>query len=263
MRRGILILLAGGAVFGQSFDVASVKLATVAPAGAPNSDGGPGTRFPERYSAFKNLRGYLFTAYGLDDAQQQISGPGSIDADKYAIEAKVAPGTTKEQFQIMLQQLLTERFKLAIHHETTVLSVYELVIAKNGPKFKASATTAGSPPAPAAANLDRDGFPALPAGVPGMVANYSSGPTGPVSRWRAQQQPISAFARMLGNPGNAGRVVIDKTGLTGKYDFTLEYADPSDLPGAVQDQLGLKLESKKGPIEMLVVDRAERTPTEN
>src|SRR5262249_36858169 len=129
---GITTVLAVGRGQALSFDVASVKLADAPPPGLPNSDGGPGTRDPEHYAAFTNLRGYLFRAYGLEDAQAQVAGPGWIDSEKYAIVAKVPPGATKEQFQRMLQNLLTERFKLAIHHDSVSLPVYELVVTKNG-----------------------------------------------------------------------------------------------------------------------------------
>jgi uncharacterized protein (TIGR03435 family) len=286
MRRAIIgsgfFMFACGAAFGQAadgnltFEVASVKLSTVPPAGPPNTDGGPGTRYPERYSAFTTLRGFLFRAFGLVDFQQQISGPAWIDSEKYAIEAKVPPGTTKEQFQVMLRNLLVERFKLVVHHDTKVLAVYDLVLAKNGPKFKESPANPDAVPAPPPTGVDRDGFPGLPPGRPGLAANYAMGPSGPVSRWRAQQQPISAFVGVLGLPTNAGRPVIDKTGLTGKYDFTLFY--DVQIPGAppavantptltifdaIEQQLGLKLVDGKAPFDLVVVDHAEKTPTEN
>jgi uncharacterized protein (TIGR03435 family) len=283
MRRAIIGagILACGIVFGQAaesnltFEVVSLKLSTGAPLGNPGTDGGPGTRFPERYATGNaTLRGLLWKAYGLIDFQEQISGPGWIDTEKYAIDAKVPPGTTIEQFQRMLQNLLAERFKLVLHHETKVLPVYDLVVGKNGPKFKESGETSGAA-GPPAAGVDRDGFPVLPAGRPGLVSNYAIGPSGQVSHWRAQQQPISAFARMLGLPQNAGRIVVDKTGLTGKYDFTLSYdvqvpGEPAvaDNPvltifDAVEQQLGLKLVDGKAPFDKIVVDQAERVPVEN
>jgi uncharacterized protein (TIGR03435 family) len=277
---GILVLACGTA-YGQTaegnltFDVASVKLSTGAPLGNPGTDGGPGTRYPERYATgIATLRGLLWKAYGLVDSQEQISGPGWIDTEKYAIDARVPAGATIEQFQRMLQNLLAERFKLVIHHETKVLPVYDLVVGKNGPKFKESAAAADAT-GPPAAGVDRDGFPVLPGGRPGLLSNYALGPSGQVSHWRAQQQPISAFARMLGLPTNAGRVVVDKTGLTGKYDFTLYYdvqvpgaAGVADNPtltifDAVEQQLGLKLVDGKAPFDKIVVDRAEKVPSDN
>jgi uncharacterized protein (TIGR03435 family) len=280
IRAGI-IAFACGLVFGQaaesnlSFEVASLKLSMGASLGNPGTDGGPGTRFPERYATgIATLRGLLWKAYGLVDAEQQVSGPGWIDTERYAIDAKVPPGTTIEQFQRMLQNLLAERFKLVVHHESKVLPVYDLVVGKNGPKLRVSGETP-SATVPPGAGLDRDGFPVLPAGRPGIVSNYAIGPSGQVSHWRAQQQPISAFARMLGLPQNAGRIVVDKTGLTGKYDFTLSYdvqvpgaAAVTDNPvltifDAVEQQLGLKLVDGKASFDKIVVDQAERVPVEN
>lgn len=100
----------------------------------------------------------------------------------------------------------------------------------------------------------------------------SAGPDG-VSRWTAHQKTISSFASMLRAPVAAGRPVIDKTGLTGKYDFQLYYKRSSAAPGdddpapilqdAIQEQLGLKLVDTKAPFDVIVVDRAERVPTAN
>lgn len=256
-----LILFACTTVVAQSadnkltFEVASVKLSTTPPPGDPCppacTDGGPGTRYPERYAPFTTLRSLLFRAFDLIDAEQQISGPGWIDSEKYAINAKVPPGTSREQFQIMLRNLLIERFKLSVHHKTRTLPVYNLEISsRNGPKFKES--------------------PAI--GTPTLMAQFASSGSAPISRWTARQQPISAFVRMLGLSTNVGRPVIDKTGLTGEYDFTFYY--DVQIPGsldhpvltildAIDQQLGLKLVDSKASFDLVVIDHAEKIPTEN
>ncbi len=273
IRPALKLLLATAVINAQpAFEAASVKPS--GPQSVRNSDGGPGTRNPERF-LFTGavLRDLLFSAYGLDNYQQQISGPGWIDTEKYDIVVKIPPGATKEQFQQMLRSLLTERFRLVVHHETKLLPVYELVVGKNGTKLKESAEDpnavapgAGAPPV---VDHDRDGFPVLPAGRPGLISSFGPGPH---SRWRASQQRISALTRSLGFPTAAGRFVIDKTGLTGKYDFTLEYdmqgGPPDDNPNltifdAVQQQLGLRLVDAKAPFDVVVVDRAERVPGQN
>jgi uncharacterized protein (TIGR03435 family) len=255
------------------FEVASVKPA--GPNSIRNSEGGPGSRDPGRYT-FTNatLRDLLYGAYGLED-QEQISGPGWIDVERYDISAKIPPGTTREQFQEMLRVLLVERFKLKVHHETKQFPVLELVVGKNGPKLKESA---GSPDAtgPPPPDRDRNGFPVLPAGRPGLISSFGPGAH---SAWTARQQETPELARSLSGPMAAGRHVVDKTGLAGKYDFTLEYdrvrpsgppgsAAPDDNPGlsifdAVQRQLGLRLVEGKAFFDVIVVDRAERVPTEN
>jgi uncharacterized protein (TIGR03435 family) len=219
----------------------------------------------------------VYRAFGLVDCQEQIRGPAWISKDEYAIDAHVPPGTTKEQFQVMLQNLLVERFKLALHHETVMLPVYQMVVTKGGVKFKESVPAeAGVVPAPPPTGSDRDGFPLMPPGRPGMSATYSSGSNGQQqSRWRAQQQTMEAFARMLSLPSNAGRIVVDKTGLTAKYDFTLfcdipqpgtaaDAANPSlSIFDALQEQLGLKLIDAKQSFDKIVIDHAERVPVGN
>jgi uncharacterized protein (TIGR03435 family) len=253
----LIACLSAGA-FAQTFDVASVKPS--GPKSVRMSDGGPGTHDPERFSYSKaRLKDLLYYAWGLV-SEQQISGPGWLETELYDIVAKIPPGTTKKQFQVMLQNLLAERFKMRVHHETKEFPVYELVVGKGGPKLTESVE--GAPP------VNKDGFPPLPEGRPGIVVRQDV--TGR-ARMIGHEEPISRLADMLGNPTD--RVVLDKTGLTGKYDFTLAYnwkelasADDDPSPNvfiAVQQQLGLKLVDKKAPFDVIVVDHAEKVPTEN
>ncbi len=122
---GILVFPCGF-VFGQAaensptFEVASVKPS--GPGSVRGSEGGPGTRDPERYTYTRaDLRDLLFDAYlrtGVEDYRRQISGPGWMDTEWYDIDVKIPPGTTKPQFQRMLQNMLAERFRLVVHHES-------------------------------------------------------------------------------------------------------------------------------------------------
>ncbi len=319
-----LALLPAGAVLAQTtpdkmtFEVASVKPAT------PPTDGrlmvgvrgGPGTPDPGQ-ATFSNVtqRILLAKAYGVQD--YQISGPGWLDSERYEIAVKVPKGATKEQFMVMLQNLLAERFKLTLHHETKELPQYALVVAKNGPKLKESAppppadgsapkdaggpADGGPPPGPGPGIgpppgeggpprmlMGKDGFPKLPpgAGRGGVMMMMMPGR----ARLMGNGQPISkladALARQLGHP------VTDKTGLAGTYDFTLEFDPEGSVGGrgmmppppgggpdssganapeteaaslftALQEQLGLKLEQKKGPLDLLVIDHSEKAPVEN
>ena len=292
MRRAIvgsgILVLACGVVFGQAadskltFEVASVK--RDAP-DAPwiGTEGGPGSRDPERFSGRgMSLIVYLCLAYApqgnchVSAPKWMDPEPTAADFEKYDIEVKIPPGTTKEQYQRMFKNLLTERFKLVLHHETRVLPVYELVVAKDGRKFKESAPTPADAPAPGPLGkqeMDKDGFPVLPPGVPGFTSRFGPGVR---SHWTAQQQTMSALARSLSARTAADRPVIDKTGLTGKYDFHLSYdmqipgltPGPDDAPGmilfdAVQKQLGLKLVDAKAPFDFVIIDRGDKTPTEN
>jgi uncharacterized protein (TIGR03435 family) len=259
-----------------SFEVASLRPHSSQDNDPPSRNGGPGTRDPEHYfGRGMPLRTFLCTAFAAADCQQQISGPGWIDSEKYDLAAKVPPGTTKEQFQKMLQNLLTERFQLVLRQETKVLPVYELVIARNGPKIKESVEappdtdppSAGRPPN---VEHDEDGFPKLPPGVPAFIRSFGER----LGHWAAQQQTMSALAaRLSAGDVAAGRQVIDRTGLTGKYDFRLVYTLPTApanddpaapiLEDALEQQLGLKLVGSKSAFDFVIVDRGEKVPSEN
>jgi uncharacterized protein (TIGR03435 family) len=183
-------------------------------------------------------------AYSLT-TDAQIAGPDWINQKvvRFEVTGKAAPQTPDDQLRQMLQALLKERFQITLHTEQKEMTHYELVIGKNGPKLKES--TVGPGEATGTARLD------------GIRSN------------RMQMNRLAALlSRMTRMP------VLDKTGLTGFYQFELRYANevsPSqeESPAgpsvftAVQEQLGLKLESKKGPVEVLVIDHAEKVPLEN
>lgn len=269
----------GGAL--PSFQVASVK---------PDHSGAPNRFFrfadPSRISIsnmpVKDLIGFAYHVQPF-----QISGgPGWINSQGYDIEAKVddsvvaqlqklPPDERVEQFRLMLQSLLIDRFKLKLGHETKELPVYDLVVAKGGPRLTPTTAPAAPPPPAASSN-----------GQP-----RSRGPAMMISpgRLTARDVPISFFAQSLGRqPELGGRLVVDKTGLTGKYDFTLQFAPERQMlmPGtndrapmgadgppppdpnapsiftAIQEQLGLKLEPTKGPVQTLVIESIQQ-PSEN
>jgi uncharacterized protein (TIGR03435 family) len=177
-------------------------------------------------------------AYSVND--YRISGPDWLNSDEasYDIAAKTGERTPKPQIRLMLQSLLAARFKLTFHRETRQLPVYELIVAKSGPKMR--------PPAP---------------GGDGGISSQG----GSVSANRVTMAFLATtLARYIKTP------VFDKTGLSGSFSFSFEYAlndrENSDKPSiftAVQEQLGLKLQPAKGPVEVLVIDHAEKVPTEN
>jgi uncharacterized protein (TIGR03435 family) len=272
------------------------------PAGARGGRGGIVTSTPERLTyqraTFQRL---LMDAYGVQ--RNQIKGPAWVTANAadgaavFDISAKVPPGATKEQVAIMLQNLLKERFKLAVHFEKTEVSSYALVVAKGGHKLKESA----GPPRESERNqtekgavnlqIGPDGFPEL---FPGrnMGGTFNAGTV----RMRFRDYPLSdlvqQFSFALAVP------LSDRTGLGGKYDFTLEFTPPEtgrkvgglatlalspgqtaalngnwpdpgqvdSLPtvsAAMEKQLGLKLEATKVAIDSLVIDHVERNPIAN
>jgi uncharacterized protein (TIGR03435 family) len=267
----VLSLVALFPAFGQpppsavQFEVASVKLSPQPdPAKAMHvgMSGGPGTDDPGR-ATFQNftLSNLVNVAFATD--RNHVSGPGEMDGRMFDIAVKIPDGTTSEQFQLMLQNLLVERFHLMFHYQKKEATTYELVVAKNGPKFRESAEGTSNP-----ARTGQDGFPILPEGR-GRATIMTKGR----ARTRLPEESMDGLAQMLSGP--AGSPVANVTGLKGKYDINLYWAtnrlraDARDAESgptifdAVQEQLGLKLEPKKGVIDVLVIDHVDRVPTEN
>jgi uncharacterized protein (TIGR03435 family) len=296
MKSSVAILLAAFApllVLAQpaptTFEAASVKPAApnAAPVNSsPNAQatlrGGPGTADPGRISyANVTLQTLLITAYAADCKLQedcdQIVGPPWLRTARYDIEAKIPAGTTNDQFKIMLQNLLAERFHVALHHETRDLPGYELTI-KGKSKLVPSPSDelgTGDPAGPLVKNgatgeygrLLRPGFLVFPYKGTRATALHAIG----------REQSLADITKLLSQMTNSH--VVDKTGLTGKYDFTFDWvpdgvtmlheADgpeiepPHGVPTAIEEQLGLKLVRTKIPLDTVVVDSADKTPTEN
>jgi uncharacterized protein (TIGR03435 family) len=273
---GLLMMAAVSAASSQTvisdrltFEVASVKPAKTV-GGRFTMNGGPGTGDPGRIT-YTNimLRRILLSAYDIKN--YQVSGPDWLDSLRFDIAAKIPDGATQEQFQSMLRNLLATRFNMTTHRESKELPIYALLAAKNGPKLHATADdgSAEKPDDQLAAIRaveGKDGFPALELRAPGLVIETKSGR----ARVTAKETPISKFADLLS--GQLGRPVIDMTGLTGNYSFVVYFAPENQNPdggsdpsifGAVQEQLGLRLEARKGPVELLVIDHAEKVPTGN
>ncbi len=273
----IFVIFTAAWVFGQSsappltFEVASIK-----PSAADGFHVGiqmqPGGGLRVNGVTLKLI---LTIAYDVREFQI-LGGPGWISSDRYDIAAKAAASdaenqssdprqlsdaqrkTAREQMQQRLQALLEDRFQLKIHRETREQPVYALLVAKNGPKIQpVEAKTGGSPPRMMVGR--------------GML--------------NGQGVELSMLTAMLSN--QLGRPVLDRTGLSGHFDIKLEWTpDPAQSekalgalpPGvqappppdpngpsvftAVQEQLGLRLESQKGPVEMIVIDHVDK-PSEN
>jgi uncharacterized protein (TIGR03435 family) len=209
----------------------------------------------------------------------RISGPAWASEDSFEIVATMAPGTTKEQYRAMLRDLLTERFKLEIHREPRVVSLFALTVSKGGSKLK---TPQPDPPAGAATDAkprqtmtkDADGYPVFAPGISIMVTLANDGK--PRAGMQAHNEAVEWLVKTLS--GQLKATVVDETGLTGKYDFAMNWVpedgriatmpETADLGGpsltsAVEEQLGLRLMRRKGPLEFIVIDRAERKPAEN
>jgi len=217
-----------------AFEVASIKLTPPAQIGYT----APGEFGTDRYTTTNVTLDFLVQiAYGIPF--NQLSGIEKLGTQHYDLTAKAADGAilTYQTIRPRLQRLLEERFKLVVHRETKQVDGYALVVAKGGAKLK---PTTGS----------KETGAVFPGGM------------------RLPNTDMAGLAIMLASP--AGRPVIDKTGISGGYEIDIRYARDSDtdsqLPSmftALQEQLGLKLEAQKVPVEMLVIDSVNRTPSEN
>jgi uncharacterized protein (TIGR03435 family) len=209
----------------------------------------------------------IATAYNVE--YFQVSSPAPLDRQLFDLVARVPEGATKQEFRTMLQNLLAERFSLRLHIQSKEFPAYELVVAKTGARLTEAAAN----------RLQRaaeDGFPNLPPDRPGMAVANSVAGAFELSRMRSRQEPISLLAKML-RPAD-GLPVVDKTGLAGKYDFTLEYtrelpnaapeglADPPVAPNlftALEQQLSLQLVRKKVPFDVVIVESFNPQPADN
>lgn len=264
-----------------NFDVVSVK---------PNNSGGGMIRimFGDDRCEMTNvtLGIMLQNAYGLRPSQ--VTGlPSWANSDHFDVQCKVVDADkellkklTPEQRRPMYQAILKDRFGLQAHLETKNMAVFDLVVGKDGVKMEAlapqtdadkEAERAAPPVLPASVNLNKPGGPGAKMGRGSMMSRR----TAEGFHLEATGVKMQALANMLSN--QAGRIVVDKTGLSGEYTFQLRWA-PEDGPGAahadtptealpslftaVQEQLGLRLASSKGDVEMLVVDHVDH-PSEN
>jgi uncharacterized protein (TIGR03435 family) len=257
----------------QSFEVASVKPS------APDT-GEPGSAFPRMVPAnnrltITNMPLRLLVRIALDVQDFQVSGgPASLMLSKFDISAKAEDGTelTTKNTLAMLRTLLADRFKLKTHTEAREMPVYALVLARDdgklGPDMKPSTSDCAA---------DEKACAVIPAGRgPGTFG------------MRATGQPLDGLVQLLGQA--TGRTVVDKTGLKGLFDFQLQFdpevmlrmvaqqgvnvppsnspapsSPPSESPAlmtAIRDQLGLKLDPQRGPVDVFVIDHVEAPTTD-
>jgi uncharacterized protein (TIGR03435 family) len=269
----LLLFALGCIAYGQSFEAISVRPAARASDARvrPSMRGGPGTGDPDRI-IFTNvtLLNVVLRAYQLKS--YQVTALDWMSSERYDITAKIPAEATQEQFALMLQGLLTERFHLALHHETKQPQGYELVRGKTKLKLTPSTQNGPNVEPTEAPQTDANGFPRLSA--PGLIVMEGVRGAAVVSFLTARAQPVSALVELLSREFRLP--VTDQTGLTGKFDFTLEFAPqaPGALPretpdeapnliSAIPQQLGLKVQPKKIPVDVLVIDGADKIPAEN
>ncbi len=216
------------------------------------------------------MRGLLMKAFDAESAR--IVYPLSANNNFYSVTAKLPPNTTKAQFQVMLQNLLVERFHLVVHHETRSFPAYALVVDRGGPKLKETVS-----------QQDDDARPTGP-----RIAVMNVG----VGNIAMKSQSIEDLATKLGEALRNARMVetqdmtsplprvVNQTGLTGRYTFTMEFSQPgppgfspepgtpaADLPDlfvTLRKQLGLRLDKITGtPVDVIVVDSVDKIPVAN
>jgi uncharacterized protein (TIGR03435 family) len=234
------VVLASAAAFGQTaslrFEVASIRMSQPGPPfDVVQAMQGGATRCT--HVTFHTL---IRWAYRLDDHQLQ-GGPAWLDSDRFDIVAKPQSFATRDEVELMVQALLADRCKLSFHRDTKDVTGYEIVVGKNGPKLQAA---------------DGDSRPNAEMGM-GFVT--------------AKKMQIQFLAKALAHRLNCP--VVDKTALKGDFDYKLEWAperhsqNPEAEPAltvftAIEEQLGLKLEARRFPLETLVIDHIEK-PSEN
>ncbi len=258
---GVITLCASSFAQGPQFEAASVKPASPDARGM-RCTGGPGTSDPALLRCDNYSLSYLvMMAYNLRSFQ--LTAPAWMDSVNFDVMARIPPGTGSQQFQVMLQQLLADRWKLKAHFEKRETNVYALTADKNGAKLKESQ----EPP---------------PTEKP--EATWKPPASGPPRRVMAfvtrKGDTLPDLANFLSN--QLGQPVTDSTGLSGRYDYTLNFmVEPGgraagpvvsteagadlgiSLIDAVRNQLGLRLEKQRGQVDMLIVDQAEKVPSEN
>lgn len=261
-------IAAACAAFGQSaagplnFEAASIKPTPLSVDGryAVRSRADPGRL---EYSSF-TLKAIVQQACEVRDFQ--ISGPDWMASTRFDVVATLPAGAPRSGVPGMLRSLLAERFKMSVHRETRDVPVYVLLVGKSGPHMKEAAVDPNAPPPD---NGRRTGGP-----TPGLDCG-PTGETAPPAGWMINKGPghLQGHTMNMVSVANTlaallGRPVVDQTGLKAGYDFDLDYAPTADVDGvsiftAVQSQLGLKLDAKKGPVEFILVDHAEKTPVGN
>jgi uncharacterized protein (TIGR03435 family) len=257
---------------GQSFEVVSIRPAPPYPAqGGVNTavQGGPGTNDPTHIRwNFATLMNIIDAAFAV--RPNQVTGPGYLTASTFSITATVPVGATREQVRAMWRNLLSQRFGMVARVEKKEFDGQELIVAKGGPKFQESKLVDTEQPQRPIFENGRLKSP----GIAGVSQNVRGVQTNKVM---ANAQPMSAVLNMLISELN--EPVVDRTELTGKYDFEFDYipratsgkagrnAPPADagldIVEALDEYLGLRLRKAQVALDHVIIEQIDRNPTEN
>ena len=236
------ILFIGLVLQAQQFDVASIRIHQTEPEAIDRQrmDSVPGSVTFQKV----NLRDCIQWAYEVKD--YQIEGPTSLASEKYDIRAKAGEPVPMPVLRKMIQNLLESRFHMQFHRETREMPIYELLTAKGGPKL----------------------HKAEPGGNTDMRAGNGS--------FQFRSMSMQQFAEGLAGLSAVARPVLDRTGISGSFDFNIQFGSPLEMKMAMngsegspsiftlmQEQLGLQLKAGRGPVELFVVDAVDKAPLEN
>lgn len=274
MRYLVAMLLLGAPLFaeGPEFEAASIKhfeppkTTGNLPVRYGASIGGPGTTDPTHMRLTAMPLSILFMM-AFDVKYFQLLDATGAGSEIFDFAAVIPTGATKDEVNAMWRNLLVSRFGMKYHIEQRESQVDELVVGPKGHKLIVNNVSESQEPPVATESAVL--------GQPGMITTSSSRPNGPpVAKVTAKAQSMSALASLLSTQLQSP--VVDKTGLAGRYDFVMEYLPRMsggvstqvddgavDVTAALQQQLGLRLVKGKGMIDVVVVDKLERTPTEN
>jgi uncharacterized protein (TIGR03435 family) len=262
----LLVILGGGMLTAQepvvvapAFDVVVLKRNT-----SGDNSMSAGSRPGGVYTMVNGPISSIFGNAYRTPSNEIVGAPGWFTTERYDVTARIVGNPTPEQRQLLWRELFAERMKLQAHYDTREQPTYALVLARSdgrlGPNLRRSATDCAArteagrrgeqlPPAPQAAN-----------GMPACSSRFGPGSI------LSGGQTMVRIAQSIS--GLAGRFTVDRTGLSGDYEFTLEYAsarpgdtsaaDEPNIFTALQEQLGLKLEPTRGPVEIVVIDHIER-----
>src|SRR5580692_3472944 len=285
----LLTFLCSFAVFSQSpparpeFDVASVKPSVESANAMANVN--RGLHIDGAMVSFNGMPLKWYVHYAYTVKESQVSGPDWLSSERVDVVAKLPAGATRDQIPAMMQALLADRFKLTLHRDSKEFPVYALIVGKGGAKIKESPLDPDTDEGPGKANVDVN----VTGGDRGATISLGKGASVAFEAQRLVAKKVTmayladSLARFVDRP------VVDMTGLTGTYDGIIPYnlddvralilssappgtplpprqADVGETNVSLMDSLatlGLKMEPRKAPLDILVIDHIEKTPTAN
>jgi uncharacterized protein (TIGR03435 family) len=247
-----------------AFEVVSIRPSE--PQSPRGSRGGPGSAGPERYEFYSaTVLDLIVIAWNADTFQ--ISSKADLERNRFDVDTKVPAGATKDEFRLMLQNMLAERFGLQVHVEQRDFPAYALRVTKSGIRMKEVDDKGGEEE-----KQGSSGQMGSTQETPSFRSKQSISGSFQVVSVEAHLEPMSILVRSLPKPD--GLPVVDETGLSGRFSYALDYSE--DLPGppdlsappapslsTALQQLGLELVRTKAPFKVVIVESINREPTPN